>query len=315
MQTRFTAVKAQRLKLKARIGLTGVTNSGKTYTALVIAKGLLQAENLYTSEGKLDWSKVAVIDSERKRVLFYADIPEFGQFTFIDFQPPYHPKYYIEAVKYAKECGAEIIIIDSISHAWNGTGGVLDIVRERTERSKTKNSMMDGWGGAEGGTALQNKMIDEILSVDAHVIATFRQKMDYAVEKDEQGKLKIQKLGVKPQQREDLEYEFDITLKLDSEHNAEIIKNTVKFLNKEGDILAPITEEFGRYLGEYLSSGAPYETILNSQLEDAKKKIKEMVTVKPSLKEIYEMYSKTPLSQETNLELLIEIIRNMKECM
>jgi hypothetical protein len=312
--SRFTAVKAQRIKLKARIGLTGVTNGGKTYSALMIAKGLLQAENAYTADGKLDWSKVAVIDTERRRSLFYADIPEFGQFQFIEFTPPYHPKDYMEAVNYAVSLGAEVIIIDSISHAWNGTGGILDIVRERTENSRSKNSFSDGWGGRGGGTELQNQFIDTILSTDAHIIATFRQKMEYVIERDEAGKTKITKLGTKPQQKDDLEYEFDITLKLDNDHYAEIIKNTVKFLDGQGTILEPITESFGKNLGDYLASGKAAETITQEQIAHAKEIIKDYVTKNPSLKEIFKLYSNKSLKDENDLKILNEIIKNMKEC-
>lgn len=310
--SRFVVVKAERIKLKARIGLTGVTNGGKTYTALMIAKGLLIAEGLLTPDGKPDWSKVAVIDSERKRSLFYADIPEFGQFLFIEFKPPYHPNDYIEAVEAALEAGAEIIIIDSLSHAWNGSGGVLEIVRERTDNSRNKNSFSDGWGGRGGGTDLQNNLIDNILSANAHIIATFRQKMEYVMERDENGKARITKMGTKAVQKDDLEYEFDITLKLDNNHRAEIIKNTVKFLKNQGEILEPITETFGKNLGDYLASGKAAESIIEAQVNKAKETIKEMVAANPNLKEIYKIYSKKPLHEENDLKILDEIIKNMK---
>lgn len=310
--SRFVAVKAERIKLKARIGLTGVTNGGKTYTALTIAKGLLIAENLLTEDGKPDWSKVAVIDTERKRSLFYADIPEFGQFTFINFEPPYHPNDYIEAVNVALKEGAKVIIIDSLSHAWNGSGGLLEIVRERTDNSRNKNSFTDGWGGKGGGTELQNNLIDNILSADAHIIATFRQKMEYVMERGDDGKAKITKMGTKAVQKDDLEYEFDITLKLDNEHRAEVIKNTVKFLDNQGEILEPITEQFGINLGEYLASGKAAEAIIEAQLNNAKATIREMVAENPNLKEIYKLYSKKSLAEEDNIKILNEIIKNMK---
>lgn len=310
--SRFVAVKAERIKLKARIGLTGVTNGGKTYTALMIAKGLLLAEGLVTEDGKPDWSKVAVIDTERRRSLFYAGIAEFGQFLFIEFSPPYHPMDYVEAIKYAQSQGAVIAIIDSLSHAWSGTGGILDIVNQRTQTSKSKNSFSDGWGGKGGGTELQNAMIDEILSADMHIIATFRQKMEYVMERDDSGKTKITKMGTKAVQKDDLEYEFDITLKLDNNHNAEIIKNTVKFLNNQGDILEPITEEFGKNLGDYLASGKPAEAIIEAQVDNAKETIRQMVNFNPNLKEIYKIYSKKSLTDENDLKILNEIIKNMK---
>lgn len=253
--SRFVATTAQRENVKARIGLTGATNAGKTWTALLIAQGLLKAEGYVLENGDVDWSKVYLIDTERKRSLFYADNGVFGQFKHIQFNPPYDPDSYIEAVQYAESQGAKVIIIDSISHAWSGTGGVLDIVNERTQNSRNKNSFNEGWGGKEGGTALQNKMIDHILSSNCHVITTFRQKMEYVQERDDAGKIRITKLGVKPVQRDDLEYEFDITLKLNNDHTAEVIKNTVNFISEKEFTTSPITSEFGENLGKYLSSG------------------------------------------------------------
>ena len=138
--------------------------------------------------------------------------------------------------------------------------------------------------------------------------------MEYAIERDETGKTKIIKLGTKPQQKDDLEYEFDITLKLDNDHRPEIIKNTVKFLEDKGTILDPITEEFGINLGDYLASGKAAETITEEQVAHAKEVIKEYVTKNPALKEIFKLYSDKSLKDENNLKILNEIIKNMKEC-
>ena len=271
--SRFIAKQAQRRKLKARIGLTGATNTGKTYTALRIAAGLLLSEGIVDNEGNPDWSKVAVLDTERSRALFYANDGVIGSFLHVPFEPPYSPLAYIEAVQYIESLGVEVCIIDSLSHAWNGTGGVLDIVAERTEKSK--NAYTAGWGGKDGGTALQNKMIDVIMSCNMHTICTFRQKMEYAVEKDEDNKTVIRKLGVKPVQRDDLEYEFDITLKLDNDHTAEILKNTVRFLGGNEDRLPMITEEFGRMLGSYLNTGLDMAEYEKAYKEQYTAKIKE----------------------------------------
>lgn len=284
----FTATKAQRLKLKARIGLTGATNTGKTYTALRIAAGLLVSEGYVTEDGKPDWSKIAVIDTERDRSLFYANDGTIGEFLHIHFEPPYDPKSYIDAVTYAESLGVQVCIIDSLSHAWNGTGGVLEIVSELTEKSKSKNQFNAGWGGKEGGTALQNSMVNEILSTKMHTICTFRQKMEYVQEKDEMsGRTIIRKVGTKAVQRDDLEYEFDITLKLDNDHSAEIIKNTVKFLGDKEESLPMITEEFGKLLGDYLNSGIDVEEYQKVQKEQIRNNIKALGTQFPPLYEYF----------------------------
>lgn len=305
----FTVQKAERLKLKARIGLTGPTNCGKTYGALIIAQGLMEADNL-------DWSKVCIIDSERRRSLFYANNGVFGEFMFIEMTPPYSPQRYIEATQAALDAGAKIIIIDSLTHAWSGTGGVLDIVTERTQKSKTKNSYSDGWGGTDGGTALQNKMIDYLMAIPAHLICTFRSKMDSVMEKDEgTGRTVIKRVGIKPVQRDDLEYEFDITLQFDKDtHTPEIVKNTVQFIQQDNLGLGPITKEFGKNLGDYLSQGIDPEIIKKGQIEHAKKTIVALVNENPNNKEIYKLIAgDTKLADLNDLNVLNNIIRKIKE--
>lgn len=315
MSNEFIVQKAKRLKLKARIGLTGPTNCGKTYSGIKIAGGLLKAEG-YVIDGKPDWSKLCVIDSERKRSLYYAGLKEFGEFMFIDLTAPYSPQRYIDATKAALDAGAKVIMIDSISHAWSGTGGVLDIVNDRTSKSKTKNSYSDGWGGAEGGTALQNKMIDFLMSIDAHLICTFRSKMESIMEKDEgTGRTTIKRLGLKPVQRDDLEYEFDITLQFDKDtHIPEIVKNTVQFIDNSQISISPITEEFGENLGKYLAQGIDPEVIRQGQIDHAKKTIAQFIQENESNKAIYNMFANgIPLKELNDLSTLNLIIRKIKE--
>lgn len=312
MSRQWILTEGVREALKARIGLTGVTNSGKTYTALLIAAGLLIAEKQFIKPmeielsdvdfydkkllksimDNLDWSKVAVLDTERKRALWYANNGTFGKFNHINFDPPYSPLDYISAINYLESKGILIVIIDSLSHAWSGTGGLLETVAERTAQSKTKNAFNEGWGGKEGGTALQNQMVDVILSKDMHIIATFRQKPEYVQERDETtGKTRISLIGTKPIQRDDLEYEFDITLRLERDHSARIIKNTVEFIQadiiSDGEqILKPLTPEFGYHLGKFLSEGED-PSIINeeirlktiAQLKDLAKKHKPLASL------------------------------------
>lgn len=313
MNSKFVVTKAKRESVKARIGLTGATNTGKTWTALVIAEGLLKAENCVLENGNVDWSKVCVIDTERNRALFYANNGVFGEFLHIDFPAPYHPNDYIEAVKVAENSGAKVIIIDSISHAWNGTGGVLEIVSEKTLNSKSKNQFNEGWGGKEGGTALQNKMIDSILSSKCHIIATFRQKMEYVQERDESGRTTINKLGVKPVQRDDLEYEFDITLKLNNNHTAEIIKNTVNFIDEKEFTTNPITPQFGEELGKYLSSGIDPNEIKENKRVQLIDTLFNMGKQEPALIQYFKAAHNDLSLKELTLEQALQIMKEFKE--
>lgn len=310
--SRFIVTDAERQNVKARIGLTGPTNTGKTWTALLLAKGLLKSEGAIIGND-VDWSKICFIDTERKRALFYANNGIFGKFKHIEFTPPYHPNDYIEAVQVAESIGAKVIIIDSLTHAWNGTGGVLEIVNEKAQSSRSKNTFTEGWGGKEGGTALQNAMIDRIFASPCHIICTFRQKMEYVQEKDDNGKTIVKKLGVKPVQRDDLEYEFDLTLKLNDNHTADVIKNTLSFINEEELKINPITEAFGKDLGDYLSSGVAAEEIKENKRLALIENIKELAKDHPSLKQFFKTAHPDWKINELTTEQCHETLREFKE--
>lgn len=241
--------KAKREKSKARICLTGTSGSGKTVSALYLAYGMTH-----------DWDKIAVIDTERNRSKLYANRSdlEIGEFLQADLDPPYSVDRYIEyMVEAAKVVGSDgVVIIDSGSHAWKGTGGVLEYKEKVAEqRGKTDFS---AWSDAG---RIQNRFIDAIMDLDCHVIITLRSKAEYAQEKDpETGRTEIKKLGLAPEQRNDFEYEFMLVLDLDkATHKATIIKDNT-FLDAEG-FNGVITPELGTRLNEWLAEGKEPEII------------------------------------------------------
>lgn len=231
--------KVERQKAKARIALTGVSGAGKTVSALLLAYGITE-----------DWNKVAVIDTEHERARFYANREDLGigEFLYCPVCPPYTPDKYIQAVKEGyKHVGSDgVVIIDSLSHAWNGEGGVLSI-RDTIAKRSGQNSFT-AWN--EAGN-YQNRLIDSILSLDCHTIITLRVKMEYSLQTDEKGKTKPVKLGLAPVQREDTEYEFDIVLSIGRDHTATASKDTT-FLD---DFNGVITPELGKELKKWLNEG------------------------------------------------------------
>lgn len=248
----FTIQKAKREKSKARICFMGTSGSGKTLSALFLAYGMTG-----------DWDKVAVIDTERKRSLFYANRTDLdvyaheegfviGEFYHIDFEPDFTVDRYIEAMKLAqKQVGSDgVVIIDSGSHAWKGTGGVLEYKEDiAAQRGKTDFS---AWNDAG---KVQNRFIDAIMDLDCHVIVTLRSKADYVQEKDpETNKTTVKKLGMKPEQRDDFEYEFMLVLDFDKEtHFATIIKDNT-FLEAQ-NFHGTITPALGKEIKEWISEG------------------------------------------------------------
>ena len=207
-----------------------------------------------------DWNKVAVVDSERGRALMYANRSDLGtgEFLHCDLEPPYTVERYVEAMKEASDIVGEdgVVIIDSGSHAWKGSGGVLDYKEQvSSQRGKTDFS---AWNDAG---KVQNNFIDTIMDLKSHVIVTLRSKSEYVQEKDpETGKSTVKKLGLAPVQRDDFEYEFMLVMDCDKEtHNATIIKDNT-FLDSEG-WYGQITVDLGKKLKEWLNDGVEPEII------------------------------------------------------
>lgn len=239
----FVVETAQREKAKARICMTGVSGSGKTLSALYLAYGM-------TGE----WEKVIVIDTERRRALWYAEREDLGvgKFKHIDFAPPYTVDRYVEAMKLAQETVGEdgVVIIDSGSHAWKGTGGVLD-AKENIAQQRGQTDF-SAWNGAG---KIQNNFIDNIMDMNCHTIVTLRSKSVYAQENNpETGKTSIRKLGLAPVQRDDFDFEFMLVLDMDKEtHTASIMKDNT-FLEAEG-WFGVVDSGLGIRLKEWLSYG------------------------------------------------------------
>lgn len=231
---------ATRKKAKLRLALAGPSGSGKTLSALMIAGGMTDG----------DWSRVALIDTEHERARFYADRSEWniGEFLYQPLFPPYKSQKYIEyATEGAAAVGEDgVLIVDSLSHAWEGEGGVLEYKSE-VEKQKGKNSYT-AWD--EAGK-MQNTLINSLLSLPCHVIVTLRTKTAYTMEVNDRGKNVPVKIGLAPIQRENTEYEFDIVLNLDRQHYATASKDTT-FLD---DFNAPITPEIGAKIRDWLAEG------------------------------------------------------------
>ncbi|MCR4340481.1 MAG: ATP-binding protein [Gemmatimonadaceae bacterium] len=215
--------KAIKHESKGRIALCGPAGSGKTYTALVAATRL--------AEGK----PIAVIDTERGSASKYADL---FAFDVMELQS-HHPLRYVEAITEAAKAGYAVLVIDSISHAWMGKDGALEMVDRAAKRSSSGNSYV-AWRDV---TPLHNQMVDAMVSAPLHVIVTMRSKTEYVQEKDEKGKTTIRKVGMAPIQRDGLEYEFDLVGDLDWE-NTWVISKTRCPQYHQGVFSKPTPETF-----------------------------------------------------------------------
>lgn len=223
--------KAERRKAKLRLGLMGASGSGKTYSALQLAFGL--------------GGKVGLIDTEHGSGELYA---ELGDYDVIQLDAPYTVAKYREAIRAFEEAGYTTIIIDSLSHAWAGEGGLLDKQARIQAASASKNGYM-AWREV---TPDHNKLVEELLNSPAHIIGTMRTKTEYVLEVDEKGHQVPRKIGLAPIQRDGLEYEFTVVLDIAENHYAHATKDRTALLDGWSDL---ITTETGKRLLDWLERG------------------------------------------------------------
>ena len=221
--------KATRKKAKIRLGFSAVSGGGKTFSALLVAKGICG-----------EWNKIAIIDSENNSADLYAHL---GIYNVLPIAAPFSPEKYIEAIKTCEKAGMEVIIIDSITHEWDGKGGCLEIV-------ESLGGKYQDWAKV---TPRHQAFIDAIIQSPCHVITTVRRKQDYEMIKDGNGKIKVEKSGLREITREGFEYELTINLELDSKHNASASKDrTGLFMNKPAFIP---TEKTGELIRQWCEQG------------------------------------------------------------
>lgn len=232
---------AQRKQAKLRLGLAGPAGSGKTVSALLIAYGMTG-----------DWSKIGLVDTENGSGELYAGATigevKIGNYQVLTLQPPYMPQKYIGTIHLAEEAGLEVIILDSISHAWAGEGGLLDLHGKISSSSKSGNSYV-AWREV---TPLHNQFVEAMLQSRIHVIATMRSKMEYALEKDKDGSTTVKKLGLAPVQREGMDYEFTTVLELSINHVASASKDRTNLF--DGRYFKP-SPEIGQQFKQWLEDG------------------------------------------------------------
>jgi hypothetical protein len=226
--------KAERKKAKLRLGIAAPSGAGKTYSALLLAFGL--------------GGKVGLIDTEHGSGDLYAHL---GDYDIISIEAPYTIAKYLQAIKAFEAAGYSTIIIDSLSHAWAGDGGLLD------KQGKIAGSG-NGYAAWRTITPEHNSLVTAMLASPCHIIATVRSKQDYVQEKDERtGKTVIRKVGLAPVQRDGLEFEFSVMLTIDDQHIAHASKDRTSLFD-------------GRYFKIDQSTGKELLTWLENGVEPPK---------------------------------------------
>lgn len=225
--------KAERKQSKLRVGLSSPSGAGKTYSALLLAKGLVGS-----------WEKVGLIDTETGRGDFYSDL---GGYMIATLKAPFTPERYIEYINAMVDAGVEVIIVDSISHEWEGKGGCLEL-NEKLAQAKYKGNTWSAWNET---TPRHQKFIESIITAPVHVITTVRNKVDTVMTDDK----KVKKVGVKEITREGFEYELTVNFNLDRDtHTAIASKDNTRLFDGRDPFV--ITEKTGEELAKWVNGGA-----------------------------------------------------------
>lgn len=248
--------KSERSKAKIKMALQGPSGAGKTLSALLIAQGL--------TNGNL--SKVAIIDTENGSADLYSHL---GNYNVLTLESPHSPERYMEAIDVCLHAGMEVIILDSISHAWDY---LIDY------HSSLPGNSFTNWAKI---TPRQKAFVDKILQCNAHIISTMRVKQDYVLS-EKNGKMVPEKVGLKAIQRDEISYEFTIVFDIDSKHFAVSSKDRTQLF--EGKPPFTINTSTGKKILDWC----------NSTL--TKEELKQMVIQCNTLKELTELYN-------TNLDL------------
>tara|TARA_B110000238_G_C16127075_1_gene439690 strand:+ start:697 stop:1590 length:894 start_codon:yes stop_codon:yes gene_type:complete len=260
--------KSERKKAKIKLALQGSAGSGKTYSALLLAEGLVDNE----------FTKIAIIDTENGSADLYAHL---GNYNVISMEPPYSPERFIEAIILCERAGMKVIIIDSISHCW-------DYLLEF--HSNMPGNSFTNWSKV---TPRQNAFINKILQSNAHIISTMRVKQDYVLNQ-KNGKMVPEKVGLKAIQRNDLDYEFTIVFDIDIAHQAKASKDrTGLFINSAEFIIKAST---GQKIKQWCEEG----------VGTVREEVQLEITACETIEGLRHIYSKYPDLQEQLMPLILK---------
>lgn len=303
---------AARVQCKASIMIQGLTGTGKTGLALLIAKALTG-----------DWKKVGIIDTENKSANLYTDLktPDndiYKGFMIGQLTPDigFKPTNYLAFREMAKKQGITALIKDSISHAWQYKGGVLDLVA--TAKTKSQHYAKDkyaAWGDEEV-VKEKNELLQLIRDPDMHIITTVRVKEKMEYDTDVNGKTILKSLGEQQIQQADLKYEPDLVLETLSPGSeteypvAKVIKTRYAFLTK--DETYTFTPSLLEQLRTYLEEGTSAEELKEKQHKEYADAITELLDNKPNLRPIWKVLKKDAGYEEAKLtDLPLSVIKQL----
>jgi hypothetical protein len=244
---------ASRKKVKIKMNIASPSGYGKTYSALLLAYGITG-----------DWEKIAVIDTENDSASLYSNL---GPFKTLRLDAPYSPDRYIEAITACEKAQMELIIIDSITHIWKGTGGIL-------EYQNALGGRYQDWAKA---TPLYQKWLNKVLQSNCHIITTNRKKQGYNMI-TEGNRTKVEKAGLDDEIRDGYEYEMTIAFEIiNDKHMARASKDrTGLFVNLPEFVISP---ETGKMIFNWCQTGKELNSDeITGQIDECKS-IEDLLTL------------------------------------
>lgn len=228
------------------IVFSGPSGGGKTKSALRLATGLANG------------GKIAFIDTENGRGLHYAD--QF-KYDYCELSEPFSPARYADAIKSADDAGYAVIVLDSFSHSWNGSGGCQDMhdaVLDRmagSDWNKRERLNVTAWGEPKQE---HKRMMQHLLQTRAHIILCLRAEEKIKMVKDEKGKIQIVPIGWQPICEKNVPFEATVScLLLDEKPGVPVpikLQDQHKHAFPEG---RQINEETGKALAAWAAGGKP----------------------------------------------------------
>lgn len=261
--------KATKKKAKLRLAIAGPSGSGKSMTALRIAKGISERRG---------GAKICAVDTEKGSLSLYEDIVPFDVSEFSS----YEPQNLVAAIEEAEKLGYGVMIIDSLSHFWFGEGGELDQVNKAAKRSQSQNTYF-AWRDV---SPVHNQLVEAMLKSKMDIIVTMRVKTEYVIETDSKGRQVPKKIGLKPIMRDGIEYEFTVTADVNIDNDFIVAKTRCPALNQY--VGNKVGEDVADILMDWLEKG---EAVLEPVFQLAKDTREKLLSVGATDEQIAEIKS------------------------
>lgn len=229
---------AKRAGARLVIGIDALSGDGKTYSALQVAWGLAGGDS----------KKIGFLDTENKRGSLYADklVDKEGKvhpFLIADLDAPFTPERYAQAIKEFQAAGVEVLVIDSVSHEWEGSGGCTEIAEIDPTTGNARRS--PAWNVAK--SRHKREFMNTLLNSDMHIITCIRSREKVRLEKDDKGKTVYVPIGIEPIQEKNFVFELTVSFQLAA-------NGKMRFIKKCPDELTPVFGKPGEWVDGYLTA-------------------------------------------------------------